>query len=40
MNAPWEEAKDLARPLPDGVLILSSREEYGWTIVSRSGEQN
>lgn len=38
MRAPWNEAKELARPLPNGALIISSREPYGSTIVSQSGE--
>lgn len=38
MRAPSNEAKDLARPLPDEALIISSREAYGSSIVSRSGE--
>ncbi|NEJ83573.1 SOS response-associated peptidase, partial [Rhizobium leguminosarum] len=38
MRAPWEEAKELAKPLPNDALIISSREPYGSTIVSKSGE--
>ncbi|MBY3211767.1 hypothetical protein HFO20_28445 [Rhizobium laguerreae] len=37
MRAPWE-AKELAEPLPNDALIISSREPYGSTIVSKSGE--
>jgi len=38
MRAPWEEAKELAGPLPTDALIISSREPYGSTIVLKSGE--
>ncbi|MBY5356708.1 SOS response-associated peptidase [Rhizobium leguminosarum] len=38
MRAPWEEAKELAKPLRNDALIISSHEPYGSTIVSKSGE--
>ncbi len=37
-RAPWDEAKELAQPLPYDALIISSREPYGSTIVSKSEE--
>lgn len=38
MRAPWEEAKTLAQPLANDELVVTSREPYGSTIVSTSGE--
>lgn len=36
--APWDEAEYLARPPPVDDLVISSREPYGSTIVSKTGE--
>ncbi|MDP9790768.1 putative SOS response-associated peptidase YedK [Agrobacterium tumefaciens] len=38
MRASWEKPKGLARRLPNDALIISSREPYGSTIVSKSGK--
>lgn len=38
MNAPWEEAQHLARPAPDDAIMITSREPYGSSIISKEGD--
>lgn len=38
MRAPWEEAVDLAGPAPDDAIVITSREQYGSSIISKDGE--
>lgn len=38
MNAPWEEAKVLARSAPNEAIMVTSREAYGSSIISKDGE--
>lgn len=39
MRAPWEEARQLARPVSSDRITITSREPYGSTIVSKTGER-
>lgn len=39
MTGPWDDARVLARPLPDDAIMITSREPYQYSIVSKTGER-